>query len=108
MSHRSMTMYPTYELNPKSYQRKLKDAFGKETGETEPVLQVDLPSFTTYTFDFSNCRNAETAKQKLLLAEKNGDTAKIAGSTDVKTFGNSKSYVFNVIDVDYTPKTTTK
>ena len=108
MSHRSITMYPTYDLNPKSYQRKLKDALGKETGETESVLQVDLPSFTTYTFDFSNCRNAETAKQKLLLADKNGDVAKVTGSTDVKTFGNSKSYVFNVIDVDYTPKTTTK
>lgn len=102
-------MYPTFEIQPKTYERKLKSSDGVFTGEVEIVPQVDLPSFNTYSFDFSNARNPEDARHKLILASKNNDKCKVQGSTDVNVYNNgSKGYVFNVIDVEYAPKSAPK
>ena len=99
-------MLPTYEITPTYYQKKLKDKDGNLTGETTPVIQFEIYQPIQYTLNISpQAKNGDELLQKLILAADNGDTLKVQGNSEVRSYANGGTqHLFKAVSVDYNPK----
>lgn len=93
---------PTYTIKTSHYRKK--DENGNANGEY--VFQFNFAVPATATLDFSNLSKdkQDELKQRLLLAEKNGDDVQIIGTQSTKNYKTGAVYILFVSDVIYTQR----